>query len=392
MRKSFKYRLYPNNEQVQRLEQTLETCRHLYNDALAWRKEAYELEGRSVGYYEQSAGLPAYKIDNPYLPQVNAQVLQDVLRLVDKSFKAFFRRVKAREKPGYPRFKSLGRYDSFTYPQSGFAIVGRKLSLAKVGEVNIKLHRPIEGAVKTCSIRRDVDRWFAIFTVEVPDTPKVVPRTAVGVDAGLQSLVALSTGETIRPPKFLRRSEERLALEQRHLSRKKKGSTNRHKQRLRVARVHRKVRNQRLNTNHKLARRLVDGYDLIAFEDLRIINMLHNHHLAKSIADASWGMLRALTASKAEGAGKTVVLVDPWGTSQECSRCGAVVGKDLSERVHSCPACGLTIDRDANAAINILQRTGWEPPVVPVEIGPLPSIVAGQAPSMKQEATGLVRW
>jgi len=171
--------------------------------------------------------------------------------------------------------KKRNRYDSFTYPQSGFAIDGNRLHLSKIGSVKIKLHQPIEGRVKTCTIRRDVDQWYACLSVELPDVQKKEQITsAAGVDVGLKNIVTLSNGEKIEPPKYLRRSEEKLSREQRRLSRKEKGSENRAKQRIKVARVHRKIRNQRGNFNHKLSRVLVDNYDLIAFEDLRINNVL----------------------------------------------------------------------------------------------------------------------
>ncbi len=369
MRKTFKYRLYPSAVQQELLEQTLNTCRILYNNALAERRNVWKDEERSVGYHEQAIALPEQKRDNPYLSMVHSQVLQDVLRRADKSFKNFFRRVKNGEKPGYPRFKGRHRYDSFTYPQLGFEIVGKKLRLSKIGDISIKLHRPIEGAIKTCSIRQDVNRWYACFTVDLPDIEKIEPKTATGVDVGLESIVTLSTGKKVEPPKFLKQSEIRLAREQRRLSRKKKGSKNRSKQRLKVARAHRKVRNQRLDFMHKLSRSLVDRFDLIAFEDLRIKNMLKNRYLAKGIADASWHLLQSLTAYKAEWAGKHTAFAVPNGTSQDCSCCGKTIKKSLATRIHRCPQCRLEMDRDVNAAINILKRVGWDAPeFTPVEI------------------------
>ncbi len=389
MRKTFRYRLCPSRSQGQTLEQTLNTCRILYNNALAERKEAWEREKRSVSYHEQAVSLPGLKESNPFLPQVHAQVLQDALRRVDKSFRNFFHRIKKGEKAGHPRFKGKDRYDSFAYPQSGFKITGKKLWLSKIGEVNIKLHReiPAGAEIKTCTLRRDVDRWYACFSIEMPDVQaKREVRSAVGVDVGLKSLVALSTGEEIEPPKFLRRSEERLAREQRKLSHKQRGSRNRNKQRVRVAKRHRKVRLQRSDFLHKLSRQLVDGYDLIAFEDLRIKNMLGNHCLAKSITDASWYQLQALTAYKAEDAGKHVVLVEPDGTTRQCSNCGAAMRLGLADRVFECSCCGFTADRDHNAALNILKRVGLGRPESMPAGGP------SLERSVNQEATQLVGW
>ncbi|MFQ6135629.1 MAG: RNA-guided endonuclease InsQ/TnpB family protein [Candidatus Hydrothermarchaeales archaeon] len=382
MRKAFKFRLYPNREQRAKLVQTLETCRILYNNALAERRVAWKKEKRSINYHQQAVALPSQKESDPRLQEVHSQVLQDVLRRVDKAFRNFFRRVKNGEKPGYPRFKGKGRYDSFTYPQFGFAIVGKKLCLSKIGEVNIKLHRSIEGTIKTCTIRRDVDRWYACFSVELPDIAmKKEVKIAAGVDVGITNIVALSTGEKIEPPKFLRKSEEKLAREQRRLSEKEKHSSNRKRQRLKVARVHRKVRDQRLDFVHKLSRSLVNRFDLIAFEDLRIKNMLRNHHLAKGISDASWFMLQSFTSYKAEEAGKHVVFVAPNGTSQECSNCEVIVEKGLSERVHRCPHCGLVMDRDVNSSINILKRVGQGLPDL------MPAVGLPLGTPLKQEAT-----
>ena len=393
MRKTFKYRLYPSRKQIERLEQTLNTCRILYNNALAERKQQAEMymlpvERDWIGYHEQAVSLPKQKEDNPFLPQVHSQVLQDTLRRLDKSFKSFFRRVKVGEKPGYPRFKNYWRYNSFTYPQIGFRLDGKKLLLSKIGTVNIKLHRPMEGTTKTCTLRRDIDRWYACFSVEFPNThtEKVEVRKAVGVDVGLSSLVTLSTGEKIEPPKFLQKSEEKLAREQRRLSRKKKGSKNRPKQRIRVAKVHRKIRDQRTDFNHKLSRVLVNNYDLIAFEDLRIKNMLKNHHLAKGISDAGWGQLQTFTTYKAEEAGKHTEFVVPHNTSKECSKCGALMNMTLAKRTFRCTSCGFVLDRDHNAAINILKKVGQGlPDLMPAGGSPL-------GVPMNQEATLLVGW
>ncbi len=211
-------------------------------------------------------------------------------------------------------------------------------------------------------------RWYACFAVELPCVEKVEVRSAMGVDVGINHLVALSSGETFKNPRHLQISERKLTKEQRRLSRKEKGSENRARQRVKVAKLHRRIREQRLDFMHKHSRKLVDSFDLIAFEDLRIKNMLQNHHLAKSISDASWYMLQSLTAYKAEEAGKHVAFVNPMGTSQECSGCGATVEKGLSERVHECPCCRLVLDRDVNAALNILKRVGWgAPESTPVE-------------------------
>jgi len=197
-----------------------------------------------------------------------------------------------------------------------------------------------------------------IFSVEIEKPIETTEqKTSIGIDVGLNSLLTLSNGKQIEPPEFMRESEDKLGREQKRFNRKKKGSENRKKQKIKVAKVHRAIRNQRTDFAHKTSRKLVDSYDRIVFEDLQIKNMMQNHHLAKSISDAGWNQLMILTKSKAEYAGKVVEFVNARNTSQNCSGCGNSVPKDLSVRTHSCPYCGLVLDRDHNAAINILKRS-----------------------------------
>ncbi len=393
MKKAYCFRIYPNKNQEVRLNRTLNTCRHLYNDALEERKRQAELnrlkrdfqvfpwgEPEWISYEDQANNLSESKTD--FQKEVHSQVLQNTLKRLDRSFKNFFNGF------GYPRFKGRDRYDSFTYPQSGFEpeVENGKLSLSKIGSIRIILHREIEGRIKTCTIKKDVDQWYAIFTVEIERKIEKVPVvTKIGIDVGLTSLLTLSNGEKIEPPKFLRASEKRLAREQIELSRKTPKSKNRNKQRLTVARVHRTIRNQRKDFAHKTSKKLVDKYDHIVFEDLQIQNMMANHHLAKSISDAGWYQLISITKSKAEYAGKVVELVNPKGTSQVCI-CGFPVPKDLSMRVHSCPQCGLVLGRDHVSAIVIESRS----------TAGIAGIEACQSnltrEPMKQEATVLVRW
>ena len=270
MMESYKYRLYPSKKQRVKLEATLDTCRHLYNTSLSSRKlqaELYRLpiEKQWITVKKQSKALPVQKKTNEYLPLVHSQVLQDVLRRVNKSFKNFFRHVKKHEQPGYPRFKSYTRYNSFTYPQTGFKIIGSKLHLSKIGGINIKLHRNMTGKIKTCTIKRDIDAWYASFSVEINNSlpEKIVIKSAVGINP----IATLSNKEKKEPPKFVLQSEHKLAKEQRKLSRKQIGSHNRNKQRIKVAKVHRHIRQQRMDFHQKLSKELVEKYDFIAFED-----------------------------------------------------------------------------------------------------------------------------
>ncbi len=363
MKRAYKFRIYPNKNQEVKLIRTLDTCRHLYNDALSERKKQAELNrlkkefdvfplGKPewISYEDQANDLSELKTD--FQKEIHSQVLQNTLKRVDRSFRNFFNGF------GYPRFQGRNRYNSFTYPQSGFAIETGKLNLSKIGSIKIILHREIEGKIKTCTIKKDIDQWYVSFSCEI-EKPliSVEIKTEIGIDVGLSSLITMSNGGQIEPAEYLRKKEKKLTQEQKRLSRKKKGSKNRDKQKIKVAKVHRKIRNQRTDFAHKISRKVVDTYDRIVFEDLQIKNMMHNHHLAKSISDAGWYQLINLTKSKAEYAGKIVELVNARNTSQDCSGCGNSVSKDLSVRTHSCPFCGLVLDRDHNAAINILNRS-----------------------------------
>lgn len=358
MKRAYKFRIYPNKGQEAKLNRTLNTCRHLYNDSLAERKRQIELNrlrrdfqvfpwGKPewIKYEDQANNLSSGK--DSFQKEVHSQVLQNVLKRVNKSIENFFNGF------GFPRFKGKNRYDSFTYPQSGFDVEmnnGKegKLNLSKIGTMRIILHRDIEGKIKTCTIKRDVDQWYVIFTVEKKATEKVPVKTKIGIDVGLINLLALNNGEMVSPPKFLRHSENKLAKEQRRLSRKKPRSNNGKKQKIKVAKVHQKIRNQRKDFNHKTSRNLIDRFDLVGFENLHIQNMMQNHHLAKSIADAGWYQLQILTASKAEEAGKQVKLCIANGTSQTCHVCGNKQKMTLRDRVFRCSQCGNIEDRDTN--------------------------------------------
>ncbi|MEW6208105.1 MAG: transposase [Acidobacteriota bacterium] len=356
MLKAHKYRIYPSKAQVTKLERTLGLCCELYNAGLQERRSAYRISRTAINYHTQAVQLPDIKEIRPDLNTVHSQVLQEVLLRLDKAFDAFFRRVKAGEKPGFPRFRSRSRYDSFTYSQTGFAIEAGKLRLSKIGRVKIKLHRPIEGKIKTLTITRTATgKWFACFAVECEPEPLPVTREMTGIDCGLKEFAVLSNGEAIENPRFFRTEEKELAKAQRKLSAAKKGSLKRRKRRKVVARIHERIANKRKDFAHKESRKLANRFGIIVFENLNIRGMLKNPRLAKSIADAAWNCLVLFTTYKAENAGRCVVQVNPRNTSQRCSGCGSVVEKDLSVRLHRCSVCGLRLDRDHNAAINILR-------------------------------------
>lgn len=327
------------------MQNSIDACRWVYNKTLEVRRDAWKERQESLSLYETNTMLTQWKKENPLLYNTFSQCLQQAQSRVDLAYKAFFRRVKAGQKPGYPRFKSEDRYDSFSFPQLGFALVGGKLRLSKIGMVKIRLHRPICGKIKTLNVNRNhLGNWFACFSCEV-DPENLPPTTSIlGIDVGLESFATLSTGEKIENPRFFRKDEKALAQAQR----KGKKRAAQH--------IHQRIANRRKDFAHKLSRRLVNENQFIAFEDLNIQNMLSNRHFAKSIADAAWNQLIRYTTYKAEDAGRRVILVDPRNTSKMCSRCGTMVDKDLSVRVHSCPHCSLELDRDHNAALNILAR------------------------------------
>ena len=389
MRKTYKYRIYPSKVQEAKLLAALEVCRILYNSCLVDRKNHYESTGKGLSRIKQQETLAADKKRVPLLKEIHSQVLQDVLFRVERAYQGFFRRLTEKQgKAGYPRFKSEGRYNSITYPQEpGFRIDSGKLKISKVGHLNIKIHRDIAGQVKTCTIRRDGTHWYACFSVEYEPEKRSVPAKAIGIDVGLNSFATLSDGAEITNPKHLRKAEAKLKRVQMSLSRKKKGGSNREKARQSVAKQHRKVRNQRLDFHHKEARKIVNCFGLIVAEDLKIRNMVRNRHLSKSISDAGWGSFLNILAYKAEEAGCRFEKVKPHHTSVNCSFCGEPVPKTLATRVHRCPVCGLVLDRDHNAAINILQRA---------TAGTAESYAWGEVAlsgtSANQEATLLAAW
>ena len=356
MHKMFQYRIFPTKKQVHTLNDTLDACRWLYNHLLEKRKEAYEQEGQSLSCYYQIDTLGVLKQERPPLKQVHSQVLQNVAVRIDLAFKAFFRRCKASEKPGFPRFRGKDRYDSFTFPQSGFSIThDDRVTLSKIGSVKMVSHRPIKGTIKTCTIQRSsTGKWYVSFSVEceperLPETP-----TQVGIDVGLKTFATLSDGYAIENPRFFRKEEKALAKVQRTHSKLTKGTPERRKHRKVIARVHERIAFRRDNFTHQESRQIVDRFGVICVEDLQVNRMVHNHCLAKSIHDASWTGFVDKLSSKAEEAGRTFVTVNPAYTSQDCSRCHHRHKMPLGERVYHCPCCLLVLDRDLNASKNIL--------------------------------------
>jgi putative transposase len=265
-RKAYKYKLSPTPEQATKLDWTLWRCRELYNAALAERREAWRMRQVSIGYYEQKRDLPTIKELRPEYKDIHAHILQDVIKRLDKAFAAFFRRVKAGEKPGYPRFQGRDRYHSLTYPEygNGVTLDGGILWLSKVGRVPIRLHRPLEGTPKTVTISKEADGWYAcISCAEVPMQPLPLTGQETGIDVGLKSFLALADGTLVENPRHYRQTEKALKRAQRCVSRRKKGSNRRKKAVKRLARKHQKVARQRRDFHHKTALTLVRQYDTI---------------------------------------------------------------------------------------------------------------------------------
>jgi len=360
MTRTFKYRIYPTAKQTRALQSSLDACRWVYNKTLEIKKKAWEDLKVSISFYDTNRFLTIWKKENDFLSKSNNQCLQDAQGRVDLAFKAFFRRCKSGDNPGYPRFKSFDRYDSFTYSHGGFTFIGNKLCLSKIGVVKTKLHRKLTGKVKRLTVRKEsTGKWFACFVCEVDSNPLPKVEPTVGIDVGLTSFATFSDGAKIDNPRFFKEGQSKLAKAQRRLSKADKGTDKRKKLKKVVAHIHEKIRNKRNDFAHKLSRDIVNTNQIIAFEKLEVKNMMENHtecfgnKLNKSIADVAWNQFMNFTAYKAEDAGRTVIFVNPRNTSQMCSQCGEIVKKDLSVRVHICD-CGFTLDRDHNAALNIL--------------------------------------
>ena len=334
---------------------TLDECRWLYNRLLEERVLSYEACDVSVGVYDQINRTVTLKAERPALKAVHSQVLQNVAVRLDLAYKAFFRRVKTGETPGFPRFRGKGRYDSFCYPGSGHKVDGQRVVLSKIGPVPAVIHRPLESAGKTCCVRRTATgKWYVSFSCDV--AAEVLPATdaVVGIDVGLASFATFSSGEHIENPRFFRRDEKALARVQRRMSLHEKFSPAWRKRKKAVAHVHERIADRRRDFAHQHSRRIVNQYGVVAVEDLSINAMVHNHCLAKSISDAAWGQFTTYLQYKAEDAGRSYVAVSPAYTSQECSRCHHRQKLTLADRVYRCPCCGLELDRDHNAALNIV--------------------------------------
>jgi putative transposase len=376
--RAFQYVLRPTAKQQRALVSLLaEQCR-LYNAALEERRGAWRLERRTVTRFEQNKTLTGLTNQEPALMAFGVTVARGTLLRLDRAFQAFFRRARARETPGFPRFRSVQRFDSVEWPEtSGWKVdeSSGRLYLRGVGHVKLRLHRPLRGSPKTITVARVGRRWqLTVFCTDVP--AKLLPATgkAIGIDVGVTVAAALSDGRIIDNPRHLRSSADALAGAQRVVAGRQRGSRRRARAGQAVAAVHRRIANQRRDFLHKQSRSLVNDHDVIVIEDLRVANMTRRPKpvpdreggfavngaaakagLNKSILDAGWGKFRSMLAYKAEEAGRQLVLVNPRHTSQTCAHCGHIDQDNRHGTVFRCIGCGHASHADVNAAVNILR-------------------------------------
>ncbi len=359
--RTFKYRLLPTAAQRSALLRALDACRWVYNTTLEVRREAWEMNGETLTRFDTIKLIPGWKTEQPFLNHAFSQSLQDACKRVDLAFQAFFRRVKAGETPGYPRFKGRGWYDSVTYPQygNGVRLDGERLLLSKIGQVRVKVHRPVEGTIKTVTIRRDtVGNWSACLSCAVAAEPLPLVDHVVGIDLGLKTFATLSDGGKIKRQRWMKQDAADIARLQRQKERYATDSPARRRVLRALNHAYRRAANRRTNFAHQVSRQLVDAYQVMVFEDLDLVEMQSQGKrvLNRNMADVAWAQFVQFVTYKAASAGRVVLRVNPRGTTQLCSGCGAIVPKDLTVRLHDCPHCGLRIDRDLNAALNILAR------------------------------------
>jgi putative transposase len=369
VRLTFKYRCYPTKPQTEFLTGELKEAASLYNAAKQERDDAWKSCHKSINYYGQANQLKAMRADG-CLTLANFSCCQDVLRRVDKTYKAFYARVKRGEKKvGFPRYRSARRYGSITFPSYGDGcrlLPNGKLRIQGAGHIKVNLHRPVEGTIKTVTVKREAGRWYVCFSVECDASPLPASDRATGIDVGVNSFAVLADGTEIENPRHYRNAQARLRRCQRKVARRKKGGNRRRKAVRLLQRANIHVRNQRADFQHNLSRQLVNEYGTIAVEDLNVKG-LASGMLAKSVHDAGWNSFMQMLSYKAASAGRLLVKVDPRGTSQTCV-CGQRVAKTLADRWHDCPACGLSAGRDHVSAQVILQRAGNLPSSANVEV------------------------
>jgi len=386
---SYKYPIFPNKIAQWKLAENLDACRWLYNRLLQDLTDARE-NGIKLKTYDTQNMIPSLKLENPKLNQVYSKVLQMVNYTLWSNIKGLSVSKKNGRKIGHIRFKGYGWYNTMNYNQSGFKIDQDHslLHLSKIGDMRIKIYRKIEGYIKAVIIKREGKRWFAIVQVDQELQPLPENGEAIGLDVGLASFVVDSEGNEIENPRCVEQSADKLAMLQRKLARAVRGSNNYKSLKDKIAKLHKRINCQRDDFLHKLSRMYVNNFDIICVEDLDVKGLKekgHNIGMHRSIHDASWSKFLFMLSYKAQNAGRRLIRVDPRDTTQRCSACGCIVKKDLSVRVHECPYCGFSCNRDYNASRNIL-IAGMEQPVVPIESKPLHHISVIQVLAMKWEA------
>jgi IS605 OrfB family transposase len=407
--KTYQEKLRPTPAQERELERVLWRCRTLYNTALEQRISLWKQRGVSISRYQQEAELTALRAEMPEYAAIHSHILQDVLARLDKTYQAFFRRLANGEKPGFPRFHGTDRYHSFTYKEygNGVRLDNGSLVLSKIGRIAVRWSRPIQGTIKTATISKEADGWYVSFAcAEVPTEPLPLTGKETGVDVGLKVFLITAEGDVVDNPRHYRTSERELKKANQRVSRRTKGSHRRVKAAHQCAKKHQHVRRQRADFHHKTALALVRQYDVIYHEAIQPANLSHRpepkpggtggyeHNgakrkagLNKSIQDAGWRHFLSLLAYKAACAGKRVEAVNPAYTSQDYSGCRARIEKSLSVRTHVCTNCGLILDRDENAARNILWR-GQRLRGVPAKAGAMNREPAGLEPVRSVRDTG----
>lgn len=356
---TFKYRLLLSKRQHAALAAILEAQRQLYNAALEERIECYRKTGKSISFAAQCRSLTICRRDLPEMDAIRRSIQDATLKQLDLAFAAFFQRLRAGVKPGFPRFRGRDRWRSFTVREPyGFAFNGRRFWFKGVpGTLRFHEHRPLprEGGITTARLVKDGREWSICFAVEVASTTVQSEQPAVGIDLGLNSLAALSNGEIVPNVRVAKRAERQMRRHQRALARCKHGSQRRQKVKAGLGRLHQRIVNTRTTYLHQVSAQIARRHGLIAVENLNVKGLARTN-IARSVHDAAWAKLKSMLAYKAERAGGLLIEVDPRFTSQDCSGCGERVPKDRAAREHSCPSCGLVLDRDVNAAKNILHK------------------------------------
>ncbi|MDF2422049.1 MAG: transposase [Nitrosopumilus sp.] len=369
---SYKFRLYPTKTQELRLTDAIDSCRILYNDFIFESHLAYK-EGYKINFDELQRMIP-YMIPKD---KVYSKAAQMVLWQFYNNLKILSSLSKKGKRIGKLRFKPKSRYNSINYNQSGFKLLqDNTIKFSKIGKIKCVFHRKIEGKIKEIHVKKEIaGAWHAIVVCEneYKKSCSLLRKKIIGLDVGISNYCYDSDGHVIAHPQILRNSEEKLKRSQRKMSKKVKGSSNIWKEKLRLSKIHQKIKFQRNDFLHKVSRYYVDNYDTIFVEELKIQNMMKNHHLSKSISDSSWNSFFQKLEYKAVKAGILFAKVKPHGTSQSCSNCGIMVKKTLAIRTHHCQYCGLLLDRDYNASLNIKQRGIDSLPMGYREVTPLES-------------------